>query len=166
MLKDALLQLGLSEDQAEKALGLHTEAIKDYVPKSQLEEATSQVAEQAANQIAAYKLDSALNLQLMKSGVKDTTIIKHLLDLSQISLDGDSITGLDNQIEGLKESYEYLFEPSMPHLSGREPNGGGGSQSTRNNPFKKETFNLTEQSRLMRDDPEQAERLRKAAQGN
>lgn len=168
MLKESLLQIGISEEQAETVLRLHAETLKDYVPKVQFDEAKAQVkasADQAAAQISAYKMDNAVNLQLTKSGAKDPNVVKHLVDLSKVSLEGDTITGLENQLDTLKEAYAYLFEPSMPRLSGREPSGGGVSYDAYNkeNPFKKETFNLTAQSRLIRDNPEYAEKLRRLA---
>ena len=48
--------------------------------------------------------------------------------------------------------------------SGRDPQGGGKSK-TADNPYAKETFNLTEQMRLEAEEPEKAKALKAAAEG-
>jgi hypothetical protein len=54
----------------------------------------------------------------------------------------------------LQKAVEEKFKES-----GRSPNNTGGGGPGQTNPWKKETFNLTEQGRLLRDNPELARQL-------
>lgn len=203
MTKEALIQLGLSEEQAERVLALHSETAKNLVPKEKLDESETEKAqltaslaerdkqlntpktavgadgelkkkleeaiaqnkadsEKHAAEFAEYKKDNAVNLLLMKSGAKNVTAVRALLDISKVSIDGENVIGLQDQIDALKESDPYLFEPA---ISGREPYSGDKTTADelKNNPFKKETFNLTRQCQIARDNPELAKRLKAAA---
>jgi len=60
------------------------------------------------------------------------------------------------------ETADYLFH-SPSGLSGREPTAGSSGSADRRNPFKKESFNLTEQSKLIRENPDLAKRMQAAA---
>jgi len=205
MLKDALTALGLTDEQAEKVLGLHTEALNDYVPKEKLAEAETekgqlekslnerdeqllglqtaagdneelkrQLAEaiakneetgrQAAAELAAYKTDKAVEMQLIKLGAKNHTAVKALIDMNKVKLDGEILLGFSEQIEAIKTSDPYLFGSV---LSGREPGAGNGNNTPpdglKENPFKKETWNLTKQGDLLRDNPYLYHKMKAAA---
>jgi hypothetical protein len=54
-----------------------------------------------------------------------------------------------------------LFETSAG--GGAASNGSGGAGGNRRNPFRKETWNLTEQMKLQKADPQLAARLKAAA---
>lgn len=56
------------------------------------------------------KFDTALNEALAKTKARDPKDIKALLNLDEIKLDGDNLTGLDNQIEALLKEKTYLFD--------------------------------------------------------
>lgn len=56
--------------------------------------------------------------------------------------------------QNLEKAVEAKFKES-----GRTPNSGGGGGSDQINPWKKETFNLTEQGRLLRENPELAKQM-------
>lgn len=60
--------------------------------------------------IAAVKLDSAVNMALVEAKAKNPKLAKAALDMSIIKLDGENLTGLTEQIDKLKESDAYLFE--------------------------------------------------------
>jgi len=169
MQRETLLQIGLSEEQANNVLELHAGALKEYVPRDAFNEAMAQnkaEAERAAKELSAHKIDTAITLHLSNAGVKSPKLMKQLLDLSKISMEGETLTGIQEQLGELRETDAYLFHSDRDRLSGREPmsgSGGGSSNELRNNPFKKETLNLTEQSKLMRENPELAKRLQAAA---
>lgn len=62
----------------------------------------------------------------------------------------------------------YKEDKTMAHLFKQEdkkppyePHGGGGGGAA--NPFAKETFNMTEQGRLLKENPEQARSMAAAA---
>ena len=60
--------------------------------------------------IAAVKLDSAVNMALVEAKAKNPKLAKAALDMSIIKLDGEKLTGLSEQLDKLKESDAYLFE--------------------------------------------------------
>lgn len=60
----------------------------------------------------------------------------------------------------LREAHPYLF----PQPKGGGAQGNNGSGSSGKNPWAKDSFNLTEQGRITREDPAKAERLQKEAQ--
>ena len=67
----------------------------------------------------------------------------------------NNLTALENiWQQHLQKAVEEKFKES-----GRTPNPGGGGGSGQINPWKKETFNLTEQGRLLRENPELARQL-------
>lgn len=67
----------------------------------------------------------------------------------------NNLTALENiWQQNLEKAVEAKFKES-----GRTPNQGGGGGSGQINPWKKETFNLTEQGRLLRDNPELARQM-------
>ena len=72
--------------------------------------------------LAAAKLDNALNLALMEAKARDPKLVKALLDMSIIKQDGDSLLGLKDQLESIVNTHGYLF--------GGEETGNG---STRTN---------------------------------
>jgi len=206
MLKEQLLQMGLTEEQSDKVLGYHTESLAGYVPKEKLAESetdrlrltdtlkerdeqletlkkaagTADVSgelrkqledtiaknkvdtEKAAADFEAYKLKSAIKLVLAGEGARNTTAVMALLDMSNVKLDGESVLGLNDQLIRLRASDEYLFAPT---LEGRQPYSGAkfNPDEYKDNPFKKETFNLTKQGQLLRENPELYNKLQAAA---
>ena len=87
--------------------------------------------------------------------VKNIKAVKALLDIDSIKLDGDKLLGLDDQLNGLKENESYLFEqeqkPNSPTIvAPGNPQGGTGGA----NPFSKDSWNLTEQGKLYKENPD------------
>ena len=106
----------------------------------------------------------ALREQLSKSGVLDPDylIYKHG-GIEKFTFDKENHpVGVDDALKSYREdaAMAHLFkeEPKKPPYS--PANGGGGSNT---NPFAKETYNMTEQVRLFKDNPEQARALASAA---
>lgn len=88
---------------------------------------------------------------------QDVDLVAGLFDKSKLILGDDGkITGLDDQLKTLKESKAFLFKQGKP--PSYNPNGGDGGNPNQN-PFKKETFNLTEQGKLLKENPAQAKVL-------
>ena len=87
--------------------------------------------------IAAVKLDSAVNMALVEAKAKNPKLAKAALDMSVIKLDGDKLLGLTEQLDTLKQSDAYLFEteqkveekPSGAFVfsTGGNHEGGGGA---------------------------------------
>lgn len=126
--------------------------------KEENEKATKELQEKLEKQAFEFALERALN----KAGAKNPKAVKALLDTEKIKCVDDNLIGLDEQLTALKESDGYLFgENEPPGLKGRKPHdtGTGGTDPGTKNPFSKDHFNLTEQGRLIREDPEQAKQL-------
>lgn len=79
-----------------------------------------------------------------------------------VSNDGSETT-LDAWVDSLVTSAAHLFETNAGGGADSNGSGGAGSQHGQKNPWKQETWNLTEQSRIARHNPNLAASLRKAA---
>ena len=124
------------------------------------EEEITQLKKSAADTEKTY----ALKEQLSKQGVLDPDyLIYKQGGLEKFNFDkaGKPI-GIEETLKPYKEdkAMAHLFkqEPAKPPY---EPHGGGGGSTT--NPFAKETYNMTEQGKLLRSNPEQARALAAAA---
>ena len=118
-----------------------------------LQKANKEQKEAFDNQTKALRLDTAIKLAVADSA-QDADIVSGLIDKNKLILGEDGkVTGLTEQVEALKKGKAFLFKSSSPSPQ-YHPNGGGNPPAA--NPFKKETFNLTEHGRLLRSKPEQA----------
>ncbi len=106
----------------------------------------------------------ALKEQLSKQGVLDPDYLIYKqggLEKFNFDKEGKPV-GLEETLKPYKEdkALAHLFkqESGKPPYA---PHGGGGGGST--NPFARETFNMTEQGKLLRENPEQARALAAAA---
>lgn len=105
-----------------------------------------------------YSIESAL--REMKA--KNPKAVKALLDLEKIKLVDGQLVGLEEQIKTLKTSDDYLF--ASDKLKGNTPPGGStGITPTDKNPFSKEHYNLTEQAKLFKENPELYNQLKTQA---
>lgn len=111
---------------------------------------------------ANLKKTYALKEALSKEGCTDPDylIYKHGgLEKFKFAEDGKP-EEVKTMVDTYKESMPHIFKAEQ-RLRGYNPPGGTGGNGT--NPFAKETFNLTEQGKLFRENPEQARALAAAA---
>lgn len=73
--------------------------------------------------IAAVKLDSAVNVALVAARAKNPKLAKAALDMSVIKMDGENLLGLTEQLDKLKETDGYLFEAETK----ADPTDNGGA---------------------------------------
>jgi septal ring factor EnvC (AmiA/AmiB activator) len=200
MKKEQLLELGLTEEQADKVLNLHKEVLSGFIPKARfdevndakkdleqqlkdrdkqlddlskkakdneelskqikdLQDANKATKEQYEDKIRDMTINAAIQSKLTDAKYPDLLLTK--FDRSKLSIAEDgTVLGVDEQLAALKEQYKDLFKQD---LRGREPNNIGGSPSGQKNPWSKEHFNLTEQGRILRENPELAAQLQAAA---
>lgn len=88
--------------------------------------------------IAAVKLDSAVNLELVAAKAKNPKLVKAALDMSVIKLDGEKLLGFTEQVDKLKESDAYLFDvEEEPAKDGARvyDTGGNHSGGSNHDPF-------------------------------
>ena len=125
----------------------------------ELQEANKATKEQYEDKIRDMTINAAIQSKLTDAKYPDLLLAK--FDHSKLSIAEDgTVLGVDEQLTALKEQYKDLFKPG---LRGREPNNIGGAPPGTKNPWSKEHFNLTEQGRILRENPELAAQLQAAA---
>lgn len=170
---------------------INTELPKHFIPKEQYNGKVAEL-KTANSTIEDLKKSGADNEELQKK-IKDyeseietlkadaeNTRKEYLL---KDTLKGAGVTDADYVIykqggldkftfdkEGNPVGVEELLKPfkeSSPHLFKVEPSGGykpqAGGKPNASNPWAKDTFNLTEQGRIFKEDPAQARELAAAA---
>ncbi|WP_121640612.1 phage scaffolding protein [Virgibacillus sp. Bac330] len=157
-LKDRDTQL---EDLKTKATG--NEDLQNQI--QQLQEDNKKIKEDYEAKIQQQSFDFALEKTLAAQKARNPKAVKALLNTEAIKLDGDKLLGLEEQLTALKESDGYLFGEEEPAgLQGRQPHPGNPNNSApQKNPFSKEHFNLTEQGKLFRENPELYKQLKAQA---
>ena len=81
---------------------------------AELEEKNKTLQEESNKQLQETRKNLMLENSLMKANVKNSKAIRGMLDIDKITIDGDELTGLDDQIKALKESDSYLFNIEEP----------------------------------------------------
>lgn len=153
---DQLKELG------EKAKGHDdlTQQIKD------LQDANKKTAKEYEDKLQKQAFEFALEKSLSEAKAKNPKAVKALLDTSTIKLDGDKLLGLEEQLKSLQESDGYLFAEDAPGLAGRKPHVPGTPNPNAyqgKNPFSKDHFNLTEQAKLFKENPDLYKQLKAQA---
>jgi hypothetical protein len=137
--------IGLKKDNEDNT-ELQTK-IKDY------ETEINNLKAAAANTQREYILKD----KLKECGATDVDYIIYKqggLDKFTFDKDGNPV-GVDDVLKPMKEASPHLFR--VDNGGGYRPAGGGNPSGK--NPFAKESFNLTEQGKLLRDDPTRAREL-------
>ncbi|MBZ4662775.1 MAG: hypothetical protein JG776_457 [Caloramator sp.] len=130
--------------------------------QNQIQELQAKLQE-SENKIKDVSLTAAIKMAAIKANAKDPDIVSMLIDKSKLNIKEDgSIEGLEEQLKSIAESKAFLFgEPQTKIGSGSNP--AGGANSAIKNPWSKETFNLTEQAKILKENPALAEQLKAAA---
>ncbi|CAM4185701.1 phage scaffolding protein [Paenibacillus alkaliterrae] len=137
------------------------ETLKQQI--SVLQEDNKKSAGDYEAKIKDMKVAAAIEKALGAANAKFPDLLLSKVDKAKIELlQDDTVRGLEDQIKTLKESYKELFGEDK--LTGGNPGKGNNpNHAGTKNPWKKESFNLTEQGRLLRDDPALANELMAAA---
>ena len=88
------------------------EALKTQLTAAQEANKTAK-ADYEAN-LKKVTLDSRVETALLGVKAKSTKAVRALLDESKISLDGENVLGLNEQLEALKKDASYLFGETQP----------------------------------------------------
>lgn len=128
----------------------------------QLQEDNKSAKTKYETDLKNLRIDSAVKLKLSGTA-QDVDIVASLIDKTKLIVSDDgTVTGLDEQINPLKTSKPFLFKDvKLQKNKNYEPAGGNGGNTV--NPFKKETFNLTEQGKLFKENPALAKSLAQEA---
>ncbi|MBS6502166.1 MAG: phage scaffolding protein [Clostridium sp.] len=151
--------------QLEEANSTITDLKKSNADNEALQAKVKEYEDTIKNQKADYEakvrnltLDSAIEKALSNAGAKHIDLLSTKIDREKLKIETDGkVTGLDEQISDYKESYKDLFTPK---IEGRDPNNNGGGKPPVNNPWSKEHFNLTQQAKILRENPELANQLK------
>lgn len=134
------------------------DALKNQIKS--LQDANKKAQEEADAKMKELRINDAIKLAIVDKA-QDVDIVSSLFDKTKLILGDDGkITGLDEQLKELQKNKAFLFKQAGSNPK-YDPKGGNGTPST--NPFAKDTFNLTEQGRLLRENPEQAKAFAQAA---
>lgn len=139
MKKEELTALGMTDEQADKVLAIYeTESAKAQEKLTEMQAKLTAAEKNAADltekvksfdgvdiealkksaeeweakynaDLAAAKVNAAVELALTKAGAKDVSLAKHLIDTSIVKLDGDKLVGLDEQLTKAKAEKAFLF---------------------------------------------------------
>lgn len=149
-----------------------TEELKDKVEN--LQEKNEQLKEQKNEEVQQTTKRLRTKLALKEAGAKNPDVVTPLLNMDEIELkeNGDrvEVSGLEDQLEDVKEENDYLFE-SEPEEGDEPPgqSGGefeGGTQPPTENPFEQENVDLERQAQLLQENPSRAKSLIKEAGGD
>ena len=144
-------------EELKKAAG-SSEELKKQIEDLQAE--NKKAKEEWEAKEAQMKLDFAVERALTAAKAKNTKAVKALLDMEKVKLDGEQLLGLDEQLKAIKESDPYLFGEPGKVGGGTNPPGAGNPEV---NPWKKESWNLTMQGKILREDPAKATRMKAEA---
>ncbi len=144
-------------EQLKNAAG-NSEELKAQIEQLQAE--NQKAAEEWQAKMAQMQLDFAIEKALAAAKAKNAKAVKALLDLEKVKLDGDKLLGLEDQLKEIQQSDPYLFGETGKVGSGTNPPGVGDPEV---NPWKKETWNLTMQGQILREDPAKATRMKAEA---
>lgn len=123
-----------------------------------LQEANKQAKADFEKQVKEIRLDSAIKSAI--TNAHDSNLVATLIDRSKLVMaDDGTLSGIKEQLETIQKEKSFLFK-SANGGTGYAPAGGNNPQK---NPFAKETFNLTEQGKMFRENPEQARAMASAA---
>lgn len=116
---------------------------------------------EGSKEVEVFKKQNALDKALQGYKAKDTSILSKMLDMEKVKFNDkfEIVEGLEEQINPLKESHDYLFDNDnpLPTFTGNIKQPGSGSQIT------KEVFNkmsYKERLALKNEKPEVYENLK------
>lgn len=126
----------------------------------ELQDANKATKEQYEAKLKDMTINSAIQSKLTDTKYPDLLITK--FDKSKITVAEDgTVLGIDEQLATIKEQYKDLFTPK---IEGRDPYNKDKTPQGIKNPWSKEHFNLTEQGRIMKENPALAMQLKSSAQ--
>ena len=139
------------DKQIEKLKEVDGEKLKEEITK--LQKLNKEAEKKYLDDLKELKLNNAIKLAIHDK-VFNEDMAAGLFDKTKLVLaDDGKVIGIDEQLEGIKKDNAFLFKTGEIK-NNYNPSAGAGANA--NNPFAKETFNLTEQGKLFKENPEQA----------
>ena len=139
------------DKQIEKLKEVDGAKLKEEITK--LQKLNKEAEKKYLDDLKELKLNNAIKLAIHDK-VFNEDMAAGLFDKTKLVLaDDGKVIGIDEQLEGIKKDNAFLFKTGEIK-NNYNPSAGAGANA--NNPFAKETFNLTEQGKLFKENPEQA----------
>ena len=148
-IKEAMSSSNVTVEKAQEALrkaAFMASAVKQGIRKEALED--------------AYKL---ADFSGVKVDLESMTVFPVDAEGKQLTQDDKPVTGLDSLVESMVKEKNWLLGAgggSGQVGGGTNPPGAGGGEA---NPWKAETFNLTNQAKILQENPSLAARLKQEA---
>ncbi|MFC5468419.1 DUF4355 domain-containing protein [Cohnella suwonensis] len=140
-----------AKTEAEKLAKMNADQKAEYERQKRDDELAKREAEISRRELRATALETLAEKGLPKQ-------LADILDYSDAEKANASIASVETAFRAAVEA------GVNERLKGNPPGGGGGGKGGGQiNPWKKETFNLTEQGRIIRENPELAKQLKAAA---
>lgn len=95
------------DKQLDELKKLEPEKLQAEITRLQGENRTAQ--EKYDADLKQLRLDSIIETRLIKEGAVNTKAVRALLDAQKISLDGDNVLGLDDQLKAIKAAEKWAF---------------------------------------------------------
>ena len=166
----------LEDGKVDAVFEKRTSALRNNFQKQLQDRDTRLTAsEQRANKLSQLAVNGALSsaattagalpesLEALQAMAKGVFVTDEDGAVVALDTDGDVVYGKDPSKPLSTAEWLESIKERMPHLF-HQPNGigsmsGRNTQITAKNPFAKETFNLTEQGKMLRENPAQAQQL-------
>src|SRR5690625_3837499 len=137
--EDLNKQLTERDKQLEELKKVDAEGLQAKI--DELQQVNEQTKTEYEQKLQQQAFEHRLENSLKDAGVRNVKAVKALLDTETIKLDGDKLLGLDDQLESLKESDDYLFQSDEPESNDPQivqpGNPQGGGTNTDVDPFAK-----------------------------
>ena len=115
----------------------------------ELQEANKTTKEQYEAKLQEITINTAIQAKLTDTKYPDLLATK--VDKSKLVVGADgTVSGIDEQLTGIKETYKDLFTVDV---KGRDAQNKDKTPAGGKNPWSKEHFNLTEQGKLLKENP-------------
>jgi hypothetical protein len=111
-------QIEEQNEKIKKAEAVNIEEIK--------KQAKAEGIAEGSKEIEVFKKQNALDKALSKYKAKDASILSKMLDMEKVKYNDkfEIVEGLEEQINSIKESHDYLFDSDkpLPTFTGANPN--------------------------------------------
>lgn len=145
------------DKQIEKLKEVDGEKLKEEITK--LQDLNKEAEKKYLDDLKELKLNNAIKLAIHDK-VFNEDMAAGLFDKSKLILTDDGeVVGIEQQLESIKKDNAFLFKTGEVKNNYKPSNG----ELSSSNPFSKETFNLTEQGKLIQSDSVRAKELASAA---
>lgn len=159
--EDLTSQVSARDDQLDE-LSKQAGNSKELSAKiDELKQANQESSTAYEAKIATINKNNKIDLALRDAGARNPKAVRALLDESKVSVDGDNIIGLADQLKSLEDSDSYLFQTkdAKPNQVIHATAGGNPSGAPYTGKKSLAEMSLSEQTELYESDPEEFARL-------